>query len=151
MPKPGKQNAQKLARQAADMTIAPAEWVYEPPASHLCQELVYPVPLAELVQYIYAMRVYKGRTVHFSVEILVREHALGDWHVTYRIDTSHGTVHEHLFRPGQDDSESDQLERNELAKIPKDGAWEFVDSWLSKALDMCETQWSDHVERWRRS
>lgn len=149
MPKPGKQNAQKLARQAVDMAVPPPEWVYEPPPRHLCDEQVYPVPLAELVQYVYAMQVYKQRTVHFSVEVQVKDHALDDWHVVYRIDTAHGTVHEHRFRRGQAADETEQLERNELALIPREESWEFVDSWLPRALEMCEDDWSDHVERWR--
>lgn len=146
MPKPGKQNAQKLARQAADMTVVEEEWCYTPPPKEACEEHSYPVPLDDegLIQYVWAQQVYRGKVVHFSVEIQVRAHAMADWDVAYRIDTSHGTVHDHRFSPSVD------AVRTQIETIPRQDSWDFVDEWFSKAMKMCEDQWSVHVERWGR-
>lgn len=151
VPKPGKQNAQKLRRQAADLAVPPTTWFYTPPPESECTPHNYPVHLddAGTVQFVYAFLEYKGKAVHFSVELYVREFPHDDWSVVYRVDTSHGTVHEHLFRPGGANDESEQLERKELAPIPRDGAWEFVDGWLEKAIGSVDETWEAHVRRWR--
>lgn len=151
MTKPGKQNAQKLRRQAADLAMPPSTWTYAPPPESQCTPHSYPVQLddAGTIQYVYAFREYKGKAVHFSLELYIRDSPQDDWTVVYRIDTSHGTVHEHLFGPGDTTDESEQLKREELATIPQEGPWEFVDGWVDKAIDLIDETWESHVRRWR--
>lgn len=146
MPKPGKRTTQKQIRRSVDMSVPEKERLYCPPPNEACEQYHYPVPLddAGLLRYVWVQHVYRGRVVHVSVEIQVRDHALADWEVTYRVDTSHGTVHEHRFSPNADPV------REVIEKIPEEHPWEFVDAWYGRALQMCEDQWRVHVERWRR-
>ncbi len=147
MPKPGKQNMQKIARRAVDMAVTEGPVaLYEPPPEEACEKYHYPVPLDDdgLVRYVWAQWVYRGKVVRFSVEIQVRVHALADWDVAYRIDSKHGEIHEHRFSP------SVEPVREVIETIPLQNSWEFVDDWYGRALQLCEDQWSVHAERWGR-
>ena len=145
MVKPGKQNAQKVSRRSADMSTRPDGRVYVPPPKEACEEYHYPVPIddAGLVQFVWAQRAYRGHVVDFSIEIQVRDHAMADWQTAYRIDSSHGTIHEHRYSPTGE-------QRVEIEEIPLKDSWKFVDTWFTKAMEMCDDAWATHVERWRR-
>lgn len=130
----------------ANMDGTPKVEVYSPPPKARCLDWSMPVPLDDegLLQYVWAQQVYRGKVVHFSVETQIRDHVLADWQPMYRIDTAHGTVHEHHFSRRDEEST-----RTVLAEIPLKDSWEFVDGWFVKALDMCDTNWNAHLERWR--
>lgn len=133
-------------RGLADMTEAPTAEVYSPPPEHCCDVLTMPVLVDDdgTKRYYWVQHIYRGQVVHFSVEIHIRDHAMADWQTVYRIDTSHGTVHEHRFRKGGD------TQRVELHQIPTSDAWEFVSEWFERALTMCNDEWSKQIERWQQ-
>ncbi|MFC8732196.1 hypothetical protein ACFT5B_07040 [Luteimicrobium sp. NPDC057192] len=142
-----KNNARRARLRAADLSVVPEAASYEPPPKHACEPVVTPVPLDDegLVQFVYAQQIYRQYVVHFSIEIQCRGHALADWQTIYRIDTSHGTVHEHVF------SASGEREiRQVIETIPTEDGWATVDRWFNRALDMCDDCWETQVERWKR-
>lgn len=142
-PGTGKKSAR--SKRLVDMSIQPEVEVYKPPPESSCELFTYGVPLDDegVVRYHWVQHVYRGKIVHFKVSIQRRDHVMADWTEVYRIDTSHGTVHEHKFFP--DGSQH----RDELAPIPTTDPWDFVTGWYDRAMALCEDQWSVHLERWR--
>lgn len=132
-------------RRLVDMAVAPVVEEYKPPAEHLCEEHAMPIALDDLVEICAVQQVYRGKIVHFSIEIKRRAHAMADPSVCYRIDTSHGEVHQHIYKP-------DGSERREVLEVIPTGkgadSWDFVDAWYERASEMCFNDVETHVERW---
>lgn len=132
----------KAERRLVDMSSEPE--CYAPPPASECRVYNVPIDLDDdgRLRIHASNRVYKNKTVHFSVSIQLRQHSLADWQEVFRIDTTHGTVHQHRFRPdGTED-------RNEIETIPVSGGHEVVAQWFKKARQRCHDEWQTHVRGW---
>lgn len=101
-----------------------------------------PIDVAESVRIFSTTWLYKRRIVHFSLSLTCTKYGEPD-EVT-RIDTTHGTVHQHLYRRGSPKGE----ERREIAKIPVDTGWEFVHDAYVEAYDRVLGRHTEWIARW---
>lgn len=125
----------------ADMSIPPGDEVYSPPAEDRCE--VFPTQVAlevdqelQIVQWI-----YRGKIVHFSISQRTYCALCQAWHTIRRIDTAHGTVHEHQFRHGEDDSEQTYRTIPVADIPPNEAGYDLV-------TDQFEVQWNRMTETW---
>lgn len=134
----------KSERRLAKMSDGTEAELYRSPPETVCDVQRYPVPFDDegSARYYWVQWIYRKRVVHFSIEIQVREK--DGWRTLYRIDTSHGTVHEHRYwtATGED--------RRVIETIPIVGSWDFVSKWFEEAMEMCEEAWPDRIKEWMK-
>lgn len=119
--------------------------MYVPPDRRLCEDFDSPVDLGTGLDRLYwCQSVYRKKVVHFSIEQHARWREGDDWITIYRQDTSHGSIHEHIFQ--QDGT----CNRRILEVIPDEG-WDFVNVALPVALDQLERGWQERRRRWDTS
>ena len=117
---------------------------YRPPPAHVCEVVEQLADLGTGLDRL-AMRqnVYKGRVVDFAFVVESRRDEADSWHPIYRIDCSHGEVHEHLFPEADND-------RRVIQVIPPGhhGSWDLVDSLADEMLDRVHDSWPELRRRW---
>jgi hypothetical protein len=85
-------------------------------------------------------RYHQGCLVDFAVTL---DHKVyGEWHQIARIDTAHGTVHEHRYFP------RGRRERTVLEWIDPHRAEKILERWYDRAAAMMDYRWQDYLEGW---
>lgn len=121
-----------------------------PPPSAREPDVVMPVDLPGYPEFPYLQMmvrqmIYRNMIVGFSIELLWRQDLDRSWNRVCRLDSSHGTVHMHLYN-----QKSKREERTEIARIPADTGWNFVNAKYYEVYDYLLENVEEIISRWRQ-
>lgn len=116
----------------------PDTFEYKPPPQ--TREMVYPVRLGKDHELTVRQNLYREYIVDFAV---MHRYEGEEWPVeVHRVDCCHGEVHSHQFFRKR------EQERQTIAVIPRDKAWETVDAHFQPCHDQVLDRWEHNFERW---
>lgn len=134
---PGKRN-----RPLPDLGVYPSSECPEPTYGVPTEAFDLPFPLADGHRAGLKTIYRKGTTVPLAFALWQIFFANGSWHEVFRIDSWHGTIHQHDFtRAGGN-------RVTILEPLPIEHAERVIEVWRERAEDVIMTGWEANVGRW---